>query len=357
MQKKLSIGLCMTMIMAMLIVSCSKADSFLTVSTNQLDFAVDGGTKTFTISSSGSWTITSGSDRMTATPSSGSGNATITVRIGANPLWVTANETIVVLGSGTRQQINVKQGGGMAEELTVHVSTAGGLAKVLENYVLFFIEKIKITGSLNRTDFDVFNSMYSLTSLDISGCTLDKNEIPSYVFYRETFGHPLQQVVFPASLRHIREGAFSSCKSLKMPTFPAGLETIGNNAFFDCISFSGALKMPASLTTIGDRAFAYCTGLTSVTFADKLETIDLFAFRACVNLKGELLLPASLKKIGLCAFEDTAFGSCKVLAVNPPVADDYFLPAGTPIFVPFGSVTAYMGAASWKTYPISSFIL
>ena len=113
----------------------------------------------------------------------------------------------------------------------------------------------------------------------------------------------ITSVTIPASVKEIRNLAFSLCSNLATVTFAENsqLESIGDEAF----SSSTALKnitIPASVKTIGDGAFMSCSNLATVTFAEgsKLETIGFQAFGSTAIKNIEI--PASVKTIGIEAF-------------------------------------------------------
>jgi len=353
MQKKLSIVFCLTMMAMLAVVSCSKEDAYLVVSESQIVFPVEGGEKTITISTNSSWSIIGASWGFTITPASGTGNATVTIKADVNYLLGERTVALVVRTSGVTRPLTLVQGGRLVEETTVHVPTAGGLEKALENYVVENIRNLKISGYLNAKDFEQFQRMFLLTQLDISDCVLDKNEIPEGAFYTDMShtNNRLEQIKFPLTLRHIRNRAFFNCTSLRMPELPLDLETIGIFAFYNCTSMEGTLILPRSLTTISDAAFMYCTKLSGVLYSSNVEIIGKEAFLGCSKLSGELRLP-NIKSIGTYAFKETNYATCRIASITPPTVGSSFLPAGTVVFVPADTRDAYMAVSEWAKYPI-----
>ncbi|MFR1982974.1 MAG: leucine-rich repeat domain-containing protein [Christensenellaceae bacterium] len=62
---------------------------------------------------------------------------------------------------------------------------------------------------------------------------------------------PAEQVVLPASLVVIGEGAFAGCDKLKEIFIPAGVKQIGRNAFLKCVSLSSvAFEDSAAWTAV-----------------------------------------------------------------------------------------------------------
>ena len=69
----------------------------------------------------------------------------------------------------------------------------------------------------------------------------------------------LREVVFPSSLRYIREEAFGET-AITEALLPAGLELIEEKAFFSCESLR-RIEVPGSSTAINSDAFGCCDNL------------------------------------------------------------------------------------------------
>lgn len=94
----------------------------------------------------------------------------------------------------------------------------------------------------------------SLTSVTIPEGVTDIGEI---AFYGCT---NLREVVFPQSLRIIREEAFGET-ALTEVMLPPGLQSIEEKAFFSCESLNH-IEVPGRETMIGSDAFGCCDSLT-----------------------------------------------------------------------------------------------
>ena len=94
----------------------------------------------------------------------------------------------------------------------------------------------------------------SLTSVIIPEGVTDIGEIAFYGC------RDLREVVFPESLRTIREEAFGET-GLREVILPSGLETIEEKAFFSCESLRH-IEVPGQATMIGRDAFGCCDLLT-----------------------------------------------------------------------------------------------
>ncbi|GEM_PF-4499404 len=97
----------------------------------------------------------------------------------------------------------------------------------------------------------------------------------------------LEKVVFPSSLKKIKQYAFRGCSSLTDVTLNDGLETIGNMAFRKCKSLS-RVTIPASVTKISNTAFSGCAKELTVVGVPGSEAE---AFAARVHLNFEAMEP------------------------------------------------------------------
>ena len=86
-------------------------------------------------------------------------------------------------------------------------------------------------------------------------------------------------VIIPASVTSVGEGAFFSCSNLESVTFAAGslLQSIGSGAFSDCVGLT-SIAIPAGVTSIGWGAFQDSTSLTNIIIPANVTFIDSYAF-------------------------------------------------------------------------------
>lgn len=110
----------------------------------------------------------------------------------------------------------------------------------------------------------------------------------------------LQSVTMPDRITYLGEGAFSGCSSLRHVTIPQGIKTIIQSTFFGCSSLE-SLTIPHGVTEIGNGAFQCCSKLKSVTIPQGVTEISVHAFVNCFDLQS-VTLPASVTKIGYKAF-------------------------------------------------------
>ena len=203
----------------------------------------------------------------------------------------------------------------------------------------------------------------------------------------------LSQVVFPESLKTIGNSAFGNCHSLSHIEFPESLTSIGDRAFSCCDGLMEPIRIPDSVSRIGASAFWACDKVPSINIPDGVTVIEESTFRDMYSLVS-IDIPDSVTKIGAFAFSGTSltsitvpdsvtsigeyafyycvplrsivFGSSvesfgqrilggsddlesiTIRAVNPPAANEAFCETNDcPIYVPAGSVDAYLSDPSW----------
>ena len=73
-------------------------------------------------------------------------------------------------------------------------------------------------------------------------------------------GHAhIEKVIFPPSVKVIKEDAFESCQALREVVFSEGLEEIQADAFSYCVNLT-EIKLPASLAVLGEKALTNTFG-------------------------------------------------------------------------------------------------
>ena len=145
---------------------------------------------------------------------------------------------------------------------------------------------------------------------------------------------------------------YSGGREIKDLVIPNGVESISSFVFYQCRSIT-SLSIPGSVKNIGSSSFEDCTGLTSVNFSEGLERIGGSSFEGCINLP-EIILPTSITSIAINGFKNcTGLKKMVSLNNNPPLCNNPFYnvdKGSCVVWVPKGSVTAYMGAEGWKDY-------
>ena len=228
-----------------------------------------------------------------------------------------------------------------AQELRINI-TAGTLSSVINQD----FTSLTITGTMDVRDFAYLhdNAMH-MTSIDLSGVAIAgyDNRDEQYMGYHSHFeAHAippstffgftaLQEVVLPAGVTAIGEGAFAGCTALttvsgaeslqrindyafsgcaQLTTLPLsnGLKYIGDYAFDKCVAIERVdLSACATLTHIGARAFGLNTSLSTVQLPASVQKIGNAAFAGCSALTS-VVMPTSLVSMG-----EGVFASCTAL--------------------------------------------
>ena len=117
----------------------------------------------------------------------------------------------------------------------------------------------------------------------------------------------LHDLVLPASVVYLGEGAFASCHKLFKITMP-GVEFIGKESFALCYNLK-EIALPETLRQIRAGAFACCKALEEINIPSHMKIIDMSAFRN-TGLKN---LNIEISDDCKCYIYDRAFASCKHL--------------------------------------------
>ena len=201
---------------------------------------------------------------------------------------------------------------------SIHVTTAGTLSSFISTNAKYEITDLKLTGTLNGTDFKFIRQMTELSTLDLSGASIVTGG--DLTCYENTIMSGLlsdllnlTKVVLPENLTSIGGAAFRACKRLSSVTIGNQVKVIDRGAFKECSAlthidipfgveilgtlsvstgsgvFEGCTKLksislPESLTFIDDGTFYDCTSLESVVFPDHLTSIEHYMFYNCTSL-------------------------------------------------------------------------
>ena len=111
-------------------------------------------------------------------------------------------------------------------------------------------------------------------------------------------------VVVPAGVEEIADGAFSGSAGMTGVALPPGLRRVGARAFEGCAGLASA-TLPDGVREVGARAFADCTGLVHVWIPEGVESIGEGAFAGCTSL-AYVEIPASVTNVGARAFAGCA---------------------------------------------------
>ncbi|MDR1465752.1 MAG: leucine-rich repeat protein [Oscillospiraceae bacterium] len=169
----------------------------------------------------------------------------------------------------------------------------------------------------------------------------------------------LASVLLPANLTSIGSSVFRGCTGLTSLTLPAGLTALPGDLFYGCTSLR-TLTLPVGLTSIGDYAFYNCSALKYLPLPETLQTIGVSAFSGCAALK-HLSIPAAVNSIGAQAFaRNSALVSVFLEGSNLSIASNAFTSsaqarlmaeAGTPAqslaFSPSPQIARYQSDGDW----------
>ena len=150
--------------------------------------------------------------------------------------------------------------------LTINVTDMGSLRALIEaavtekNTTIYDVTGITVTGNINQDDLRTLSQMctgvYSLTTIDLSGASIESNYIGSEVFRDK---EKLTSIILPETLEYIDESTFRNCDGLTTFDIPATVKRIWSWAFADC----------DNLTTV--------TGLEGLSEGNCWEAWDVFA--------------------------------------------------------------------------------
>ena len=349
------------------------------LSTNNLTIGGNGGTASFTISSSANWTVTSDQSWLSVNTGTGlDGTSKITLTANENTTGNTRSATMTVSVTGFGDQV-IKVSQATDFVISPVLTQPGSLHDVLGS-TLASVTKLIITNSIDARDFKTMrDEMPLLAELDLSYAviveyygtggtegivptliTYPANTIPGSAFYYNSTAQgktSLTNIVLPKSITSIGSMAFASCKGLTSISIPNSVITINDEAFFDC-SIMTSIYIPASVTSIGAQVFSANGGMITVAsdnpnysskdgvFFDK----NQYKLLHCpLSKSGSYSIPSSVISI-----ENGAFEACNQLTsiTIPPSVNSigdvafYWCLGLSSITIPF-SVTSIGERAFW----------
>ncbi len=137
------------------------------------------------------------------------------------------------------------------------------------------------------------------------------------------------EVVIPAGITKIEQGAFKGNTQIEIVVFPESLVTVGYESFRECVNLQ-RVHTNDLLVRIGKDAFSGCKALQEIRLPASLKTICQGAFYGCAALP-EIDIPSSVTKI-----LPWTFANCKELRLERVT-----IPANTEI-----AETAFRGCES-----------
>jgi len=248
---------------------------------------------------------------------------------------VTVPSTITVTIDDEDKAYNVVSIADGWESAVITKPEGQDLSKVIET---LSIDITNFGNVLEDADIDDFEKLAKLTIVDETTKAADAKTkalpiIPKTVasldiektwitaLYKNAFMNSkvLKEIVLPAALETINEGAFQNCAVLEgIIAIPATVKTIGIAAFEGATKADIDLSKAAALETIADRAFQK-SGITAANLnaSVKLVSIGDNAFNGCeklAKLQMSGLSKGKLEKIGIKAFYGTAITAANIPA-------------------------------------------
>ena len=220
---------------------------------------------------------------------------------------------------------------GQAQQITLHVESAGTLPGMIDESRLPYITDLKLTGELNGTDIRLIRTLTqeNLQILDLSEARIlgggapyklayytSNDIIGEYMFYnsdKSYYGEKpsvISKIILPKSTLRIDEGAFRECKKLESIDISNSVTSIGDLVFRGCTRLTN-IDIPNSVTSIGENTFSECTSLKSINISNSLTSIGSQTFYGCTSLTN-IDIPNSVKNIGI----DTFHGCTSLKDIN-----------------------------------------
>lgn len=175
--------------------------------------------------------------------------------------------------------------------------SAGELSNVLSGITLTNINALKVTGTLNETDFKyIRENLTALEVLDLSGTNMTVFPNRGLAFYNGD-NTTLKEVILPEGLTSIEEAAFANCTALEKLNVPSTVNTLGRWILENTKVTS--FTIPQGVTEIPASCF-YGSAITTINIPTSVKTIGNWAFQ---NTKlTEVVIPSSVTSIGEYAF-------------------------------------------------------
>lgn len=161
---------------------------------------------------------------------------------------------------------------------TINLSEAGTLGVEALGLVNSLPEMryLRLTGTMNATDWTTISRMTGLVGIDMKNTTV--TDIPASAFSNTI----LRFVTLPRGLKTIGEKAFYDRYLTGELVLPDGLQSIGNNAFYR--NLITEVTIPNGVTSMGTYAFQDNDQLKTVTLGDGLTSISDRCFDGCDSL-------------------------------------------------------------------------
>lgn len=175
--------------------------------------------------------------------------------------------------------------------------SAGELSDVLSGITLTNINALKVTGTLNETDFKyIRENLTALEVLDLSGTNMTVFPNRALAFYNGE-NTTLKEVILPEGIISIEEAAFANCTALEKLNVPSTVNTLGRWILENTKVTS--FTIPQGVTEIPASCF-YGSAITTINIPPSVKTIGNWAFQDAKLT--EVVIPSSVTSIGKWAF-------------------------------------------------------
>lgn len=175
--------------------------------------------------------------------------------------------------------------------------SAGELSNVLSGITLTNINTLKVTGTLNETDFKcIRENLTALEVLDLSGTNMTVFPNRALAFYNGE-NTTLKEVILPEGLISIEEAAFANCTALEKLNVPSTVNTLGRWILENTKVTS--FTIPQGVTEIPASCF-YGSAINTINIPPSVKTIGNWAFQDAKLT--EVVIPSSVTSIGKWAF-------------------------------------------------------
>ena len=263
--------------------------------------------------------------------------------------------------------------------LTVNVTEAGSLRTLIETAAIdqgssiYDVIGITVTGTINQDDLGTLSTMcagvYSLTTIDLAGTTIDGNYIGDSMFRdRER----LTSIILPETLEYIGDASFHNCDGLTTIDIPASVKRIWSGAFSECSKLATVTGMEglSAEDSYGAWDPFYGTAITQPVYGGKVflympssitgdyEMPAGITMTAAGSIRqsniSSISLPASLNVLGDDTFQDCSnLMDIYCYATTPPtcvsgVWENGFDRSACTVHVPASAVEDYQNADEWR---------
>ena len=167
--------------------------------------------------------------------------------------------------------------------------SAGELSNVLSGITLTNINALKVTGTLNETDFKyIRENLTALEVLDLSGTNMTVFPNRALAFYHGE-NTTLKEVILPEGLISIEEAAFANCTALEKLNVPSTVNTLGRWILENTKVTS--FTIPQGVTEIPASCF-YGSAINTINIPPSVKTIGNWAFQDAKLT--EVVIPSSV---------------------------------------------------------------